>query len=106
MKTSLALGAALVVGALAMTAATQPAYAIRCAGNVQINKNTRIITPYCEHEEMARIARQFGVKTTGRRLRNNINHKAQICQMIGHDIRLTSVCGGLRLQDRGGRFNS
>jgi hypothetical protein len=107
MKTTLTLGAAIVVGALTIAATSQPAYAIRCSGITQINKHTRIITPYCEHEELARIARQYGWNTSGRRLRNNINHKAKVCEMIGHDIRLSSVCDGLRLEDRGGgRFAS
>ncbi|MEO0619533.1 MAG: hypothetical protein AAFZ01_09655 [Pseudomonadota bacterium] len=95
-------GAAFIATATTAT----PAHAIKCRGNVQINKSSQIITPFCEHEQMAKVARSYGVKTTGRRLRNNINHKARVCEFIGHDIRLGSVCGGLRrFENRGGRFN-
>ena len=106
MRTVFTIGTALVVGAVALTSAPQPAHAIKCSGNVQINKNSRIITPYCEHEYLARVARSYGIKTSGRRLRNNINHKQNVCEHIGHDNRLSSVCGGLRREDRGGRWNS
>lgn len=105
MRTVLALGVILATGIAALTGAPQPAHAIKCSGAVQINKTTRIITPYCEHEHMARVARTYGIRTTGRRLRNNINHKQRICEHIGHDTRLSSVCGGLRREDRGGRYN-
>lgn len=106
MKYLLPAAVALATSALTLTTATQLAHAITCAGNVQVNKNSRIITPYCEHEQMAKVARSFGVRTTGKRLRNNVNHKRQVCEFIGHDVRLSSVCGGLRLEDRGGRYAS
>ncbi len=106
MRPVFALGASLAVALVTMTSAPQTAHAIKCDGSTQINKNSRIITPYCEHEQMARVAKTYGIKTSGRRLRNNINHKQRVCEHIGHDIRLSSVCGGLRLEDRGGRWNS
>ena len=105
MKNLASLATTFVLSAFAITVAPQPANAIKCSGITQINKNSRIITPYCEHEHMAKIARTYGIKTTGRRLRNNINHKQRVCEHIGHDTRLSSVCGGLRLEDRG-RFPS
>ncbi|MEL6288139.1 MAG: hypothetical protein AAFQ42_02015 [Pseudomonadota bacterium] len=90
---------------VSIAAAPSPAHAITCRGNVQINKSSQIITPFCEHEQMAKVARTYGIRTTGRRLRSNINHKQRVCEFIGHDIRLSSVCGGLRREDnRGGRF--
>lgn len=105
MKQILSAGAVIAFSAVALTAAPQTAHAIKCAGNVQINKSSKIITPYCEHEQMAKVARTFGIRTSGKRLRNNVNHKRRICEHIGHDTRLSSVCGGLRLEDRGGRYN-
>lgn len=106
MKSLFVLASAAAIGSVAILTTSQPAHAIECDGNVQVNENTRIITPYCEHEQMARVARSYGIETSGYRLRNNINHKQRICEHIGHDIRLSSVCGGLRLEDRGGRWNS
>jgi len=105
MKTVSALAAALATSALALTASPQPAHAIKCSGPAQINKTTQIITPYCEHEYMARVARTYGFRTSGKRLRNNINHKQRICEHIGHDTRLSGICGGLRRENRGGRYN-
>ena len=102
-KNSTFAGICAIGAAIALTAAgTMPAHAITCRGSVQINKTTQIITPYCEHEEMAQIARTYGIKTTGKRLRNNVNHKQRVCEFIGHDVRLASVCSGLRREDRGG----
>jgi hypothetical protein len=49
----------------ALLAAAQPAAArIECNGNFQMNPSGPIATPYCEEEQIARVAQSYGWKVT------------------------------------------
>ena len=86
--------ATLVVTALLAIAMTSPAAArIECRGNFQVTKYGLISTPYCEEEEIARVARSYGHKVTGAEVRNDPLTKVYLCQIIGDDIRLKGSCG-------------
>lgn len=82
-----------VTAVLALALATPAAARIECRGNFQITKYGPIATPYCQEEEIARVARSYGFKVTGAEVRNNPLKKVYLCQNIGDDIRLKGSCG-------------
>ena len=82
-------GAALLVISLALPAAAR----IECRGNFQMSKYGPIATPYCEEENIARVARSYGANVTGAEVRNNPLKKVYLCQVYGGDNRLKGACG-------------
>jgi hypothetical protein len=87
--------ATLAVTALLAIAAASPAAArIECRGNFQVTKYGMISTPYCEEENIARVARTYGMKVTGAQVRNDPLKKVYLCQIIGGDSRLKGSCAG------------
>jgi hypothetical protein len=74
--------------------AAAPAHArIECRGSFQITKYGPVATPYCQEEEIARVARSYGYKVSGAEVRNNALKKVYLCQIIGNDVRLKGACG-------------
>lgn len=94
-----------VVGALAafaFDAQVSPAEAkIRCKGAYQIVQGSLIATPYCGDNHLARVAKGYGSKVSARQIRQNPSTKREICQWIGHDIRVQDICAGFRNDDGG-----
>ena len=87
--------ATLAVTALLAIAAASPAAArIECRGNFQITQHGPIATPYCEEEEIARVARSYGMRVTGAEVHGNPLKKVYLCQTIGGDSRLKGSCAG------------
>jgi hypothetical protein len=85
---------AIILAAMAVIFAASPAAArIECRGNFQSTKYGWIATPYCEEENIARVARSYGFKVTGAEVRNNALKKVYLCQVIGNDNRLKGACG-------------
>jgi len=84
----------LAVTALLALTATSPAEArIECRGQFQVYKYGLISTPYCEEEQIARVARSYGVNVTGAQVRNDALKKVYLCQTLGNDIRMKGSCG-------------
>jgi hypothetical protein len=84
-------GAALV----ALVLMPEPAAArIQCKGNFQVSKYGLIATPYCEEEQIARVARSYGYKVTPAEVHNNPLKKVYLCQVLGGDVRLKGSCAG------------
>jgi hypothetical protein len=87
--------ATLAVTALLAIAMASPAAArIECRGNFQVTKYGLISTPYCEEEQIARVARSYGARVTGADVRNNPLTKVYLCQVYGYDTRLKGSCAG------------
>lgn len=84
-------GLAAVVAAVAVSGPAEAA--IKCQGNFQVTKYGLISTPYCEEEQIARVAQAHGWKVTGNEVRNSPLKKVRICQVLGGDIRLKGSCG-------------
>ena len=86
--------AASLLGAAVMTFATlgPTAARIQCQGNFQVSKYGLIATPYCEEEQIARVARSYGWKVTASEVHKNPLKKVYICQILGGDIRLKGSC--------------
>ena len=78
---------------LAISLASPAAARIECRGNFQMSKYGPIATPYCEEENIARVARSYGSKVTGAEVRNNPLKKVYLCQVYGGDNRLKGACG-------------
>jgi hypothetical protein len=95
LRTSITGIATLAVMALLTIAALSPAAArIECRGNFQVTKYGLISTPYCEEEQIARVARSYRERVTGSEVRNNALKKVYLCQVYGYDTRLKGSCAG------------
>jgi hypothetical protein len=87
--------ATLATAAVFVLSFTAPAAArIECRGNFQVTKYGLIATPYCEEEQIARVARSYGARVTGAEVRNNPLKKVYLCQVYGFDTRLKGSCAG------------
>lgn len=89
--------ASMVIGAAAVTAgvsmASGPAAAaIKCENGYQRVQGNLISTPYCQDALLAAVARQYGFKTSAAAIRQNPNHKREICRFVGRDIRVQENC--------------
>ncbi len=95
----------ILVASLAMASlpaiTALPAHAkIRCDGPYQIVAGSPLATPYCEDNYLAAVARGYGIGVSGAAIRHNYNTKQHVCHQIGHDIRVASICAGMRPEDR------
>ncbi len=80
-------------GSAAVLWSVSPASAIRCNGPFQpVRGEGEIVTPYCEDNYLAAIARSYGWKVSNRAVRDNPELRARICRHIGHDARLIRIC--------------
>jgi hypothetical protein len=101
MRYSYHLLAAALCGTLALAAT--PAAAINCDGNTQVQRSgERIITPYCQDNHLATVARQYGVRTTAREMRWSPGEKAKVCRFIGEDNRVRDTCAQYLDRDNDG----
>ncbi len=88
------LALSLLGGLLVCVLASAPAAAkIKCKGIFQITKQGPISTPYCQEEEIARVARSYGWKVTAAQIHNDPLKKVYVCQSLGGDVRLKGACG-------------
>lgn len=82
---------------LGLTAAAGPASAIECEGNFQVQKNgDRIGTPYCQDGYLAIVAREYGMKVSGKAIRSNYGEKERACRLVGEDNRVRDTCSQYR----------
>ena len=98
------LAATFLSAVLLVAASPEPADArIQCKGNFQVTKYGLLATPYCEEEQIAKVARSYGWKVTGRQVRNDPLKKVQLCQILGGDVRLKGSCAGYSPDNYGPR---
>lgn len=79
-----------------ITALKAGPYKLKCKGPYQIIQGQLLSTPPCEEAYIAKVARSYGYKVSTKDIRNNPNKKIQICNHIGYDNRLHSICGAYR----------
>ncbi len=96
------VGFAAALSALAFM--PNPAAAIDCRDGYQLVQGNRLATPYCQDALLAAVARQYGFKTTAAAVRNNPNHKREICRFVGRDIRVQENCITANPNGRGRSF--
>jgi hypothetical protein len=75
---------------------------IVCDGSYQIIHGQPHATPYCQDENLARVARSYGMQVSGAMMRNSPSAKARVCRFIGQDIRVREACHGYRDDERPG----
>lgn len=96
--------AVLTAAPLALTALAAPAEAkIKCRDGYQIVNGGPIVTPYCQDNLVAQVARQHGLKVSDAAVRNNPNTKREVCRFVGRDIRIYQAC--IDVNSAGGRRN-
>jgi hypothetical protein len=78
---------------------------IECDGNFQVVQGQPIATPYCQDQNLARVAQSYGMRTSFQELRRSDSVKGQICRAIGHDNRVYEVCRPFR-NDGGPTFRN
>ncbi len=86
---------AVLAGGIAITQGAAPAAAkIVCsADGFQRVQGAWLSTPYCQDNLVAKVARQYGVRVSDAEIRYNPNRKADVCRLIGRDIRVRQACG-------------
>jgi hypothetical protein len=63
-------------------------------GDFQITRFGPIATPYREEEVIAKVANSYGSRVSTAQVHNDPLTKVYICQTVGYDWRLQSVCSG------------
>ena len=61
--------------------------AVQCKGNFQVTKYGLIATPYCEEQQIAAVARSYGVRVTDEEMRRDPLNKVKLCYRFGGDVR-------------------
>ena len=72
----------------AATLATPSSAAIKCQDGSQLIQGNWMATPYCQDALLAQVATQRGFKTSFAAIRNNPNHKKELCRFLFSDIRV------------------
>jgi hypothetical protein len=91
MRRSAGVAATLALCAAAWAAST-PAAAISCQNGYQRVQGQLLATPYCQDQYLAQIARGRGFKTSAAAIRNNPQHKKEVCRYMFSDIRVQQTC--------------
>jgi hypothetical protein len=81
---TLAASAVLMTLTLASTAQA----AIKCDGDFQNVAGSEISTPYCRDNNLAAVARSYGVGVSNSEVRNNPGTKSEVRRLIRPDIRV------------------
>jgi hypothetical protein len=79
-----------------------PAAAISCSGGYQNVQGSPIATPYCQDQQLAQVARTYGLRVSDNEIRNNPNTKRDVCRTVGRDNRVYLTC--LESNPNGRRF--
>ena len=78
---------------VASAPAAGSASAIECEGNFQVQKNgNRIATPYCQDDYLAIVARKYGMRVSGKDIRQGYSEKQRACRLVGQDNRVRDAC--------------
>ena len=88
-RTRMLLGAML--GATAVTLSL-PAAAIDCKDGYQLIKGNLLATPYCQDKLLFEVANARGFTTSFEAIRNDPNHKKELCRFLFSDIRVQMTC--------------
>jgi hypothetical protein len=82
----------IAVAVLAAMLATPASAAIKCQDGSQLIQGNWMATPYCQDALLAKVATQRGFKTSFAAIRNNPNHKKELCRFPFSDIRVQMTC--------------
>ena len=87
-----AMALTLAVSSLDLLAAPPADARMRCDGNYQIINGQPHATPYCQDENLAQVARSYGMPVSGSAMRNSPGEKQRVCAFLGSDIRVREAC--------------
>ncbi len=90
--------------AIAAIIVATPASAIDCVRGYQRIQGNLIATPYCQDQQLAQVARGYGIRASAAKIRNNPNYKKEVCRTVFNDIRVQITCMNAGVPEyRGGR---
>ena len=95
--------AAVFAAALSVSSVTwmsEASAAIPCKGRYQVVRGDLIATPYCQDKLLVRVAQEYGMKLTFRKLRASFSSRISACRFVGHDHRVADICHSLRDRDK------
>ncbi len=82
----------MIVAAGAVPILSIPGNAIECVRGMRSVNGQMLYTPYCQDEDLAEVAREYGFKASGAEIRSNPNFKKEICRYVFRDIRVQFTC--------------
>ena len=82
----------LLATAVAVTVVATPASAIKCVKGYQRVQGNLLATPYCQDQYLAQVAREYGIRASASKIRNNPNFKKEVCRTVFTDIRVQMTC--------------
>lgn len=65
---------------------------ITCDNEFQNINGSWISTPQCQNQHLSNVARSYGKSVSAKQLRQTPAMKYELCDLIGHDTRLTGIC--------------
>lgn len=68
---------------------------IECQNEFQIVQGSPIATPLCADRYLANVARGYGMRVAATDL-HNPSVKRRVCEFVGNDNRVYSICSGWR----------
>jgi hypothetical protein len=80
--------AMMLVGVAAVPASAK----IQCRDGYQLVQGNLLATPYCQEEQLTRVANGYGIRVSFAEIRNNPNTKRRVCALVGRDIRVQQTC--------------
>src|SRR5262245_49509561 len=82
-------------------ALVQPAQSrIECDGNYQIVQRQPLSTPYCQEQNLARVAHGYGIRVSVEAIRRSESVRGEVCRTIGYDNRVREFCHALSQRRR------
>ena len=86
--------------AIAAIIVATPASAIDCVRGYQRVQGNLIATPYCQDQQLAQVARGYGIRASAAKIRNNPNYKKEICRTVFTDNRVNITCENAGIPER------
>ncbi len=81
-----------VVALIAATPSADASRAPRCDGNFQFVRGAWVSTPYCRADQIARVAREKGIRTSASALLAHPADAEEVCRFVGSDYRVHPAC--------------
>ena len=82
----------LLATTVSATIIATPASAIKCVKGYQRVQGNLLATPYCQDQYLAQVAREYGIRASASKIRNNPNFKKEVCRTVFTDIRVQMTC--------------
>jgi len=85
-----------IVAVLSVSVSSSVLARIVCHDQFQVIEGHEIATPYCQDDNLARVARENGRNVSAAEVRNNSALRNQLCKTLGDDISVRTTCTGTR----------